>query len=723
MDDDELDRHEDWLCALAVRCCRADDVPTPLPDELLSLLRTPLAPWSLLECAADAAEALTAQASNAPAAERRARLQPLWQRLAPALLVALRRRPATGGDAAAARQGCLRAALRALAVLLDSAEVKHGEPSWPVEELGALLPTLSPWCDAVLLPAAAVLRGVCAHADGRTALCAHGGTARLLRRCLHAPDAATRARGRAASCLLHLHRVHTGASPQPSPAPPAVSDAWRVLLAPIEPAVFLREHWERAFLHLPRPEGAAGAKRDALCASLLRQLEPSCLPPHLPRLPPPPPAALGSAAAHAGWLLSQLESSGRGAGVGLGGAARIGDDVTLVRAAADGASALRLGAEGAAAEPTHVTSAVRAGFTRAVCCAQWRCAATAAVAAAVEAAVGAPVNANLYETPPAERGLERHYDDHCVIALQLAGSKVWHLSCPAPARALPPLHAPRDAPLVATNRWLRVEMRRGDVLYVPRGVVHRCEAGGDGSRHLTLGVEVEAPLEWHGLLQLLLCHRHRAAAPTTATAVTRRLVAPLPGGVRGQLQRRNKRRRGAEDAEVAPHGTWRWVELVRCALLVARETTPPLRALVPRACEPRELLPQARALLREAGAAVATTGTAARGGAWRRLESGALRSELEWLEDAQQPRWQGRHGHTQPPPPEEEEEEAAEKEEEVLRELLCTMAEVLDVRWLAAARGAQIGLLQRICEARAVTAEAFRTATGASVHAWQGRGV
>ena len=73
MDDDELDRREAWLCALAVRCCRADDVPTPLPDELLSLLRTPLAPWSLLECAADAAEALTAQASNAPAAERRVR--------------------------------------------------------------------------------------------------------------------------------------------------------------------------------------------------------------------------------------------------------------------------------------------------------------------------------------------------------------------------------------------------------------------------------------------------------------------------------------------------------------------------------------------------------------------------------------------------------------------------------------------------------------------------
>ena len=67
MDDDELDRHEDWLCALAVRCCRADDVPTPLPDELLSLLRTPLVPWSLLECAADAAEALTAQASSGTA--------------------------------------------------------------------------------------------------------------------------------------------------------------------------------------------------------------------------------------------------------------------------------------------------------------------------------------------------------------------------------------------------------------------------------------------------------------------------------------------------------------------------------------------------------------------------------------------------------------------------------------------------------------------------------
>ena len=81
MDDDELDRRETWLCALAVRCCRAGDLIT-LPDELLTLLRAPLAPWSLLECAADAAEALTAQASNAPVVERRARLQPLWEQLA-----------------------------------------------------------------------------------------------------------------------------------------------------------------------------------------------------------------------------------------------------------------------------------------------------------------------------------------------------------------------------------------------------------------------------------------------------------------------------------------------------------------------------------------------------------------------------------------------------------------------------------------------------------------
>ena len=51
------------------------------------------------------------------------------------------------------------------------------------------------------------------------------------------------------------------------------------------------------------------------------------------------------------------------------------------------------------------------------------------------------------------------------------------------------------------------------------------------------------------------------------------------------------------------------------------------------------------------------------------------------------------------------------------------MAEALDVRCLAAARGAQARLLQQICEARAQAAEAFRTATGATVHVWQGRGV
>ena len=71
---------------------------------------------------------------------------------------------------------------------------------------------------------------------------------------------------------------------------------------------------------------------------------------------------------------------------------------------------------------------------------------------------------------------------------------------------------------------------------MPRGVVHSCEAGPEGSTHLTLGVEVEPVLEWHTLLQLLLLTASRAAsaaaAAAPASARLHRSVA-LPGEVSG----------------------------------------------------------------------------------------------------------------------------------------------------------------------------------------------
>ena len=121
-------------------------------------------------------------------------------------------------------------------------------------------------------------------------------------------------------------------------------------------------------------------------------------------------------------------------------------------------------------------------------------------------------------------------------------------------------------------------LARGDALYVPRGVVHSCEAGPEGSTHLTLGVEVEPVLEWHALLQLLLLTASRAASAAAAAAAPasarlHRSVA-LPGEVSGQAlpARARKQRLGepaaAAAAAAAARPCARWLELVQMALLL-----------------------------------------------------------------------------------------------------------------------------------------------------------
>ena len=98
-----------------------------------------------------------------------------------------------------------------------------------------------------------------------------------------------------------------------------------------------------------------------------------------------------------------------------------------------------------------------------------------------------PVQANAYVTPPAARGLAVHYDTHDVLVLQLAGTKAWTVH--EPVLELP----------LASQRWsssrgspeealLEVELRPGDVLYIPRGFLHAARAQEGVSAHLTIGV-------------------------------------------------------------------------------------------------------------------------------------------------------------------------------------------------------------------------------------------
>jgi ribosomal protein L16 Arg81 hydroxylase len=131
-----------------------------------------------------------------------------------------------------------------------------------------------------------------------------------------------------------------------------------------------------------------------------------------------------------------------------------------------------------------------------------------------------PVGANLYCTPKNSHGLDRHYDHHDTVILQIAGSKHWALySSPEklPLENVPLLGfeklgeathyrgAPAVGDVVAhTIGEEPIEefvMEPGDLLYLPRGFVHEARTSNDISVHVTIGIHA---LTWLDLIAVAL---------------------------------------------------------------------------------------------------------------------------------------------------------------------------------------------------------------------------
>jgi bifunctional lysine-specific demethylase and histidyl-hydroxylase NO66 len=81
-----------------------------------------------------------------------------------------------------------------------------------------------------------------------------------------------------------------------------------------------------------------------------------------------------------------------------------------------------------------------------------------------------PVQANAYLTPPVAQGLDLHADAHDVFAIQTHGVKRWVVHPPG-----------------GTETW-DLELRPGDVLYLPAGTRHAAQTLDRPSLHLTIGV-------------------------------------------------------------------------------------------------------------------------------------------------------------------------------------------------------------------------------------------
>ena len=109
--------------------------------------------------------------------------------------------------------------------------------------------------------------------------------------------------------------------------------------------------------------------------------------------------------------------------------------------------------------------------------------------AALDNELNHPAHANAYLTPGNSPGFTPHYDTHEVLVLQIAGNKRWRLF-------EPPLQLPhRTQPFTPTDYvlpapLLELELKPGDLLYLPRGYVHAANTGDGHSAHVTVGITV-----------------------------------------------------------------------------------------------------------------------------------------------------------------------------------------------------------------------------------------
>jgi ribosomal protein L16 Arg81 hydroxylase len=92
---------------------------------------------------------------------------------------------------------------------------------------------------------------------------------------------------------------------------------------------------------------------------------------------------------------------------------------------------------------------------------------------------------NVYLTPAKAQGLKTHYDTHDVFVLQTEGSKHWRLyqgPIPLPVRG---------------QMYEEVDLQQGDLIYIPRGLMHDAVSADSMSLHLTVGVNT---FTWAALL-------------------------------------------------------------------------------------------------------------------------------------------------------------------------------------------------------------------------------
>lgn len=100
------------------------------------------------------------------------------------------------------------------------------------------------------------------------------------------------------------------------------------------------------------------------------------------------------------------------------------------------------------------------------------------------------VYANVYFTPAASQAFNRHVDPQDTFILQIEGSKIWRLF--RPTYKYPINHRQSqnvNSELVNATQTNEFKLKKGDLLYVPRGIPHEVFTTDENSLHITLTIE------------------------------------------------------------------------------------------------------------------------------------------------------------------------------------------------------------------------------------------
>lgn len=111
---------------------------------------------------------------------------------------------------------------------------------------------------------------------------------------------------------------------------------------------------------------------------------------------------------------------------------------------------------------------------------------------------GQRTQANIYCTPPGNsQGFVIHHDNHDVFVLQVSGTKKWHFYESPIELATKDQEFNKDIHFPG-KQTLELTIEPGDLLYIPRGIMHAAETTNQKSTHITTGL---IGISWQDILK------------------------------------------------------------------------------------------------------------------------------------------------------------------------------------------------------------------------------